>query len=154
MNKDNTQLRLEIALQRILGGKPERVSEQRKLSVRAVEEEANLGNGSSYYYPEIIEKVKTEKAKLHTQKTGKKSTSELTKAREAKKKEISIKEKYRDRAYDLQAELEQMAAVHHQLSHALRKAYKRISQMEQEIDDLKNTLADSRRKNIVTLKLK
>ena len=59
---ENTLLMLEAALDRISQGKPKRIPATRKLSVRAVEEEANLGNGSGYYYPEFVEKVKIGRA--------------------------------------------------------------------------------------------
>lgn len=55
---------LEAALQRIIQGLPKRIPKSRKLSVRAVEEEANLGNGSSYYYPDFVAKVKATKSEI------------------------------------------------------------------------------------------
>jgi replication-associated recombination protein RarA len=65
MNKsENTLLALEAALERIKQGKPKRIPAHRKLSVRAVEEEANLGNGSGYYYPDFVEKVKRTKIRV------------------------------------------------------------------------------------------
>ncbi len=54
---ENTLLLLEAALDRIAQGRAKRIPTTRKLSVRAVEEEANLGNGSGYYYPEFVMKV-------------------------------------------------------------------------------------------------
>ncbi|MCV5977011.1 hypothetical protein OFO29_32230, partial [Escherichia coli] len=65
---ENTLLVLEAALERIKQGKPKRIPAHRKLSVRAVEEEANLGNGSGYYYPDFVEKVKQTKAEIATGK--------------------------------------------------------------------------------------
>ena len=61
---ENTRLALESALERIKQGKPKRIPTHRKLSVRAIEEEANVGNGSGYYYPEFVEKVKKTKAEI------------------------------------------------------------------------------------------
>ena len=149
---DNTRMRLEAALQLILEGKPERISEHRKLSVRAVEEEANLGNGSSYYYPEIVERIKTTKATIQAKKTGKKPISELDKARQAKKTATRIKEQYRDETQALRAEREQMAAVHHQLSFALRKANKYIDELERELDETKQQLVEARRNSVTALR--
>ena len=40
---ENTLLKLEAALQRIIERKTKRISDHRKLSVRAVEEEAEIG---------------------------------------------------------------------------------------------------------------
>ncbi|MBB1440970.1 hypothetical protein H5202_20385, partial [Shewanella sp. SG41-4] len=56
LKSENTLLALEAALGRIIQGKPKRIPTHRKLSVRSVEEEANLGNGSGYYYPDFVEK--------------------------------------------------------------------------------------------------
>ena len=152
MSKDDTQLLLEMALQRILDGKTVRIPEQRKLSVRAAEEEADLGNGSSYYYPDFIDKVKAEKAKLQTKNTGEKPVSTLTKIREAKKNEVRIKEQYRNKIQRLQAEHEQMAAEHHQLSYALRKAHKQINKIERELEETKRQLIELRQDNIKAIK--
>lgn len=152
MSRNDTKWRLETALQRILDGKSERVPEHRKLSVRAVEEEANLGNGSGYYYPEVIEKIKAAKALTQSKNTGIKQGSELDKARQAKKTATRIKEQYRDKAQELLAEREQMAAIHHQLSFALRKAHKRIDELEQELGEIKQQLVETKRNNVTSLK--
>ncbi len=152
MNSDDTQLRLEAALQRIQEGKPERIPEHRKLSVRAVEEEANLGNGSSYYYPSVIEKIKTAKAIIQAVKTGKKPISGLEKAHQAKQTAIRIKEQYRDKAQKLLVEREQMATVHHQLSFALRQAHKRIDDLELELEKMKQQLVEAKRNSMTLLK--
>lgn len=152
MSKDNTELRLQAALQRILDGQPKRVTEHRKLSVRAVEEEANLGNGSGYYYPAIVEKIKAAKAEAQANKTGKKPTTALAKAREGKKQATKVKEKYRKQRDELLMDKEQMAAVHHQLSHALRKAHKRINELERELDEAKQQLAKARHSSVVAIK--
>lgn len=61
---ENTLVALEAALDRIANGKPKHIPKSRKLSVRAVEEEAKLGNSSGYYYPEFVEKVKQTKADI------------------------------------------------------------------------------------------
>lgn len=152
MSKDNTELRLETALQRILDGQPEHIPEHRKLSVRAVEEEANLGNGSGYYYPAIVEKIKAAKADARAKQTGKKPATALEKAREGKKQETKVKEKYRKQRDELLMDKEHMAAVHHQLSHALRKAHKRIAELEIELDETKQQLAEARRAGVVASK--
>ncbi|KAE9625306.1 hypothetical protein GL272_14130 [Aeromonas veronii] len=152
MSKDNTEFRLEAALQRVLDGQPERILDHRKLSVRAVEEEANLGNGSGYYYPAIIEKIKAAKVESRARQTGIKPTTELDKVREQKRQETKVKEKYRNQRDELLMDKEQMAAVHHQLSYALRKAQKRIADLERELDDVKQQLTEARRAGVVAIK--
>lgn len=151
MSKDNTLLRLEAALQRILEGQPKHTQEHRKLSVRVVEDEAKLGNGSAYYYPEIIEKIKIIKEQDKAQKAGTKPQSQLEKVRQEKKKETRIKEKYRTKLQEIQSEKEQMAATHHQLSHALRRAYKRAEGLEKELKRSREEVTELRRQRVVAI---
>lgn len=53
-----TRVELENALKRILSGKTERIDPNRKVSVKAVEEEAGLGDGSAYYYKDVVATIK------------------------------------------------------------------------------------------------
>lgn len=91
---ENTRLVLEAALERIKQGKPKRIPTHRKLSVRAVEEEANLGNGSGYYYPEFVEKVKQTKAEIATGK-GEIVQPEIQTVRTKLKEQKRIKDNYK-----------------------------------------------------------
>ncbi|MCH8493672.1 MAG: hypothetical protein LAT53_10605 [Idiomarina sp.] len=152
MNKENTQVRLVMALQRILSGNPKRIPSHRKLSMRAVEEEANLGNGSGYHYPEVVESVKAAKVASQTKRTGIKPASELKRLREEKKKEIEIKQKYKRQVVLLKAEQAQMAAEHHQLSYALHQALKSLEEMKKEIAEVKQNLVEARRESVRTIK--
>lgn len=135
----DTRLRLEAALQRILDGEPERISDHRKLTLRAVEEEANLGNGSAYYYPDLVEKIKAAKQQASAKKTGKVPQTDVARLREAKRKEEKVKIQYRDQVGELKAQVAQQAAEHHQLAHALRMARSRIEELEYELADLKRS---------------
>ena len=54
---DHTRIQLIKALERILSNNTERISPKQKLSIRAVEEEAGLGNGSAHYYKDIVSKI-------------------------------------------------------------------------------------------------
>lgn len=139
MSKDNTLLSLEAALQRILNGEPKRIPASRKLSIRAVEEEANLGNGSAHYYPIILEKIRSAKVERQIKVDGKTPTSAVEKSKQLRKKETVLKVKYRDKVDSLLVERAQMAAVHHQLSSALREAYLRISALEKELVEAKRS---------------
>ncbi|MDH5924576.1 hypothetical protein L8R85_26745, partial [Vibrio splendidus] len=58
-----TRLKIEEALERIISGKTIIIPASQKLSVKAVEEEAGLGSGSVYYYPDIISKIKSHSLK-------------------------------------------------------------------------------------------
>lgn len=134
---ENTLLKLEAALQRIIERKTKRIPDHRKLSVRAVEEEAGLGNGSCYYYPDFKLRVQSEVQKLKclTPDTAVQSDVELL--REKRNQERKIKIQYREKVAVLTQRLTSMAAEHHQLSHALRHAYSRIESLEHQVIELK-----------------
>lgn len=57
-----TEAKLRAALQRILEGKPRLIDTNRKLSVRAVEDEADVGKDTAYYYDDFIDEIKEKKS--------------------------------------------------------------------------------------------
>ncbi len=57
-----TEAKLRAALQRILEGKPRLIDTKRKLSVRAVEDEADVGKDTAYYYEDFIGEIKEKKS--------------------------------------------------------------------------------------------
>lgn len=117
MNKSNlTKLELENAINRIQQGETIRIPPTRKLSVRAVEDEANLGDGSAYYYKDVIEKIKLIANKSKTGTTITNSGSSGVVLREKLKKEINIKEKYRAEVKALKERLSLMAKTHNELA--------------------------------------
>lgn len=143
----NAQLALEAALERIIAGVPKRIPATRKLSLRAVEEEANLGNGTGYYYPEFVEKVKLKKADSFTESS---STPEINtqRLREKAKQESRIKEKYKRENQKLKALVASMAAEQHQFNDALRKALLTIENLELKIEDQKEEIIELKRSKI------
>jgi len=131
MNKSNlTKLELENAINRIQKGETIRVPPTRKLSVRAVEDEANLGDGSAYYYKDVIEKIKliANKSKMGTTITN--SGSGGVVLREKLKKEINIKEKYRAEIGVLKERLSLMAKTHNELALEVRMYKQRSEDLE------------------------
>lgn len=142
---DNTLLQLEAALQRILTGKTKQTPEHQKLSFRAVEEEAGLGNESCYYYKEFKLKVQSEAARIKVSSSNTPIESDLEKLRSKRNEERRIKIQYREHVDESKAMAAQMAAEHHQLPHALRKGHLRITQLEYE-------LIEQKRKQIVRIK--
>jgi hypothetical protein len=117
MNKSNlTKLELENAINRIQKGETIRIPSTRKLSVRAVEDEANLGDGSAYYYKDVIEKIKLIANKSKTGTTITNGGSSGVVLREKLKKEINIKEKYRAEVKALKDRLSLMAKTHNELA--------------------------------------
>jgi predicted RNase H-like nuclease (RuvC/YqgF family) len=149
--KQNTLVVLEAALERIIQGQTKRIPETRKLSVRAVEEEANLGNGSGYYYSEFVEKVKQVKAELN-QESGTTPRSDVDSIREKLNNQQRIKEKFRDKNEQLQHYLSQLAAKQHHLRDALRKTLARVDELEQENTELRESLAKAKRAQLTSIK--
>lgn len=97
MNKsENILLVLEEAFQRIIQGQPKRISMKRKLSIRAVEEKANLGNGSGYYYSQIVSKVKAAKAEIAAG-NGEVVVSEIQAVQTKLNEQRRIKENYKQK---------------------------------------------------------
>lgn len=152
MNKsENTQLALEAALERIKQGKPKRIPTHRKLSVRAVEEEANLGNGSGYYYPEIVEKVKQTKVDIAEGK-GEYVQPEIQAVRGKLKEQKRIKQNYKDKYEAEREKLARFAAAQHHLNDKLVKALARIDELEYENAELRENLAKLKRSKVVPIK--
>ena len=152
MNKsENTLMVLEAALERIIQGQPKRIPKSRKLSVRAVEEEANLGNGSGYYYPEFVAKVKAAKAKISTDR-GNLVVPEIQAVRAKLNEQKRIKTNYKEKYEAEKNKLALFAAAQHHLNDKLVHALTRIDELEYENSDLKNRLTELMRNNIAILK--
>ncbi|MDW1499080.1 hypothetical protein [Vibrio sp. YT-19(2023)] len=148
---ENTLLALEAALQRIAQGKPKRIPTTRKLSVRAVEEEANLGNGSGYYYPDFVKKVKQTKADI-AEGNGETVQPEIQTVRTKLKEQKRIKENFKAK-YDAEREkLALFAAAQHHLNDKLVKALARIDELEYENTELREKLAKLKRSTVVPIK--
>ena len=148
---ENTLIALEAALDRIALGKPKRIPTHRKLSVRAVEEEANLGNGSGYYYPEFVEKVKQTKAEIAAGK-GEIVQPEVQTVRTKLKEQKRIKENFKAK-YEAQREkLALFAASQHHLNDKLVQALAHIEDLEFENSQLREELAQLKRSKVVSIK--
>ncbi|NAX43558.1 MULTISPECIES: hypothetical protein [Vibrio] len=132
-----TKVELEQALKRILSGKTHRIDPARKISVKAVEEEAGLGDGSAYYYKDIVQKIK-DSAIQNSPKTKAQNAYEdkISSLRERLKKEISLKEKYRSQTEDLKEQLSNMASQHNQLALMIQQYQYKISELESDIEQL------------------
>lgn len=148
---ENTLLALESALERIKQGKPKRIPTHRKLSVRAVEEEANLGNGSGYYYPEFVDKVKQVKVDIAEAK-GEYVQPEIQSVRLKLNEQKRIKQNYKEKYLAVREQLANFAAAQHHLNDKLVQALARIEDLEYENADLKEKLVDLKRSNVVAIK--
>ncbi|WP_158144488.1 hypothetical protein [Vibrio metschnikovii] len=132
-----TKVELEQALKRILSGETHRIDPARKISVKAVEEEAGLGDGSAYYYKDIVQKIK-DSAIQNSPKAKNQNAYEdkISSLRERLKKEISLKEKYRAQTEDLKEQLSNMASQHNQLALMIQQYQYKISELESDIEQL------------------
>lgn len=148
---ENTLIALEAALERIVKGCPKRIPVTRKLSVRAVEEEANLGNGSGYYYPEFVEKVKQAKIDKVTGK-GEFVQPEIQTVREKLNEQKRIKTNFKNKYSEAKAQLAMFAASQHHLNDKLVKALARIEELEYENSELKERLAKVKRSQVISIK--
>lgn len=152
MNKsENTLMILEAALQRIIQGLPKRIPKSRKLSVRAVEEEANLGNGSSYYYPDFVAKVKATKSEIAAG-NGEVAIPEIQAVRAKLTEQKRIKGNFKVKYEAEKDKLALFAAAQHQLNDKLVKALAQISELEYENAELKEELIKAKRGNITVIK--
>ncbi|PML49512.1 hypothetical protein BCT76_08965 [Vibrio tasmaniensis] len=148
---ENTLLALEAALERIKQGKPKRIPTHRKLSVRAVEEEANLGNGSGYYYPEFVEKVKQTKAEIAAG-NGEIVQPEIQTVRTKLKEQKRIKENFKAKYEAEREKLALFAASQHHLNDKLVQALAHIEDLEFENTQLREELAQLKRSKVVSIK--
>ncbi|CAH1607826.1 hypothetical protein [Vibrio sp. 10N.237.312.B06] len=148
---ENTLVALEAALDRIANGKPKHIPKSRKLSVRAVEEEAKLGNGSGYYYPEFVEKVKQTKIDIAEGK-GEYVQPEIQAVRSKLKEQKRIKSNFKDKYEAEREKLALFAAAQHHLNDKLVKALARIDELEYENAELRENLAKLKRSKVVSIK--
>ncbi|EKZ9180000.1 hypothetical protein RFA54_003480 [Vibrio vulnificus] len=132
MNKSQiTRVELENALKRILSGKTERIDPNRKISVKAVEEEAGLGDGSAYYYKDIVSTIK-ETAINNSPKARNQNLCEekIANLRERLANEKRLKEKYYKQAEDYKEQLGEMASQHNQLALMIQQYQSKIAVLE------------------------
>ncbi|AYO16026.1 hypothetical protein D0812_17095 [Vibrio owensii] len=148
---ENTLVALEAALDRIANGKPKHIPKSRKLSVRAAEEEAKLGNGSGYYYPEFVEKVKQTKVDIAEGK-GEYVQPEIQTVRGKLKEEKRLKSNFKDKYEAERKKLALFAAEQHHLNDNLVKALARIDELEYENTELRDKLAKLKRSTVVSIK--
>ena len=148
---ENTLIALEAALERIAQGKPKNIPTTRKLSVRAVEEEAKLGNGSGYYYPEFVQKVKQTKANI-AKGDSEYVKSEVDAVREKLNEQKRIKSNFKQKYQEANDKLALIAASQHHLNDQLAKALARIEELEYENAELKSQVVELRRSKVTAIK--
>lgn len=118
---------LLAALARILDKKTIRIPSTRKLSVRAVEDEAGLGDGSAYYYQDVLLKIKEA---IKRDKVKRLSIGEDTTLKEKLKSEINTKNKYRTKIGLLNKRIRLMAKEHNELYQQLVMYRDKVEELE------------------------
>jgi hypothetical protein len=113
MSNDSGLNKLKTAFERIKNGHTTVIPVGAKLTIRNVETEAGMGDGSAYYYPEFIDAIKAAKKDLKTH--GRRSSSVQSTSISAKNKEL-IK-----RNEDLAAQNKLILVAQAELSHNLFK---------------------------------
>ncbi|HHF3273162.1 TPA: hypothetical protein ACPJ2Z_001280 [Vibrio alginolyticus] len=126
-----TRVELENALKRILSGKTERIDPNRKISVKAVEEEAGLGDGSAYYYKDIVSTIK--KTAINNSPRARNQNlyeEKITNLRERLANEKRLKEKYYKQAENYKKQLSEMASQHNQLALMIQQYQYKVAALE------------------------
>lgn len=137
MTKSDTTLSLlEDALQRLIDGQPQRISKTRRISVRAVEEEAGKGDGSAYYYSDFIDKVKKTQIRSKTLNPNSSLDKKISDLQKKLKKEIQIKQKYKLQLEDARLNLSILATQHNEFMLEILQLRERIAELES--DTIKN----------------
>ena len=126
-----TKVKLENAITRILEQKTKRIPSSQKLSVKGVEEEAGLGDGSAYYYKDIVEKIKILAVQNSPQAKSQNIYEEkISSLRERLNNETRLKTKYRTQIEELKEQLSKMASQHNQLALLIQQYQYKIAELE------------------------
>jgi hypothetical protein len=128
-----TELELFNAIERIINKATVRIPSSRKLSVRSVEDEAGLGDGSAYYYEDVITKVKSLALKEKQKGSNGHSITDLKLLKDRLKKEINTKDKYREKISLLDNRLKLMAKEHNEL-------FQQMIMYKEKAEDLENKI--------------
>ncbi|WP_435275387.1 hypothetical protein ACMAZF_19615 [Psychrobium sp. nBUS_13] len=113
-----------------------RISPERKLSVKAVEDEANCGDGTAYYYKDVIQDIKKH---ITDQKRSSDNVSKLDQnsLRSRLKKESKLKDKYRAEIKSLKMQLSFLAAQNNEFAISIQQYKQRILELENNIKTIK-----------------
>lgn len=144
----NKEVVLRAAFQRILDGKAINIARTRKLSVRAVEEEALAGDGTAYYYDELIKDIK---GAIASDATGL-MIDDYEKLK-LKHKSINNQFKKLKSSYKEAKNIISMhAATLHEFQYELNKALTELELARVENKQLKGELVAFKKQNIVPIK--
>ncbi len=131
--ENSTELELFNAVDRIINKETIRIPSSRKLSVRAVEDETGLADGSAYYYEDVIKKIKELVLSNKQKGSNTQSITDLKLLKDKLKKEINTKDKYREKVSLLDNRLKLMAKEHNAL-------FQQMLMYKEKFEDLENQI--------------
>ncbi|AXN03595.1 hypothetical protein EA004_13460 [Vibrio anguillarum] len=133
-----TLQRLELALNRLIDGKPEKTSNDGKINLKRINDEAGLSSGGIYYYKEFVEKARVVIAKADVKQVNKSFVKHKSKNfRHQLEEERRLKTKYREQRDLIKNFCDQVVAKSANLEFALFEALERIQQLEEELHAIK-----------------
>ncbi|QJW82557.1 hypothetical protein [Burkholderia glumae] len=133
-----TREQLELALARILEGKPKRVKPGTAVSASSVAKEAQVDRSTLYrYHADLLDKLK---------RATNSTADQLLKSKRGELSRTQAKAReYKNIAEDLQAELEAVARNNYALSHRMQELEELLRQRDVVIADLQQRIRDSGR---------
>ncbi|MDW7549817.1 hypothetical protein [Pseudoalteromonas peptidolytica] len=130
--------KLELALERLINGKPERTPNDGRINLKRVNDEAGLSSGGIYYYKAFVEKVRQVIAESKTNQAGKTDYKRKDKnIRKQLEEERRLKLKYKEQRDQIKDFSNQVIAKSANLEFALFEALARIKQLEEELKSIK-----------------
>ena len=149
--REETLIRLEMALDRIVKGEVKNIPNTKKLSVRAVELEAKLGDGSIYYYPEFVDKVKQVKKEI-AESQGVMIKPRADQLQDKLSKEKRSKENLKDKYTKASEKLASFTSHNFHMDDHWVKENEKVKRLERENQKLKEENHMLRRDNISVIK--
>jgi hypothetical protein len=137
---EETLLRLQAALHRLLEGSPERTKLDGRISISRVNAEAGLSSGAIYYYKEFVKEAKEVIANRKSKQEIALSLATLPsteKVRIQRDNEKRLKEEYRDQRDQIKSFCDQVVAKNASLEFALFEALEKIESLQDEIRSMK-----------------
>ena len=133
---EETLLRLQEALRRLLAGCPERTKHDGRISISRINAEAGLSSGAIYYYKEFIEEAKeilSNRKNSQADDSPEETLPQIEKLRLQRDKEKRLKEEYRSQRDQIKSFCDKVVAKNASLEFALFEALEKIESLEDEI---------------------
>ena len=133
---NETLIRLEQALNRLIEGAPVRTKPDGRISLKRINDEAGLSSGGIYYYSSFVElanqTIQSSKQKVIDGKHILTKRAEQ-KLREQRNKEKQLKERYKAQRDQIKTFSDKVIAHNAQLEFTLFEALEKISLLEKQL---------------------